>query len=350
MRGFTVLCTLVALSAAAPQQGYQYAAQSSDGQLQFSGVSSSTAEALKDLQTVMAVQSANLGPNFELGKVAGAASATAFLGQPQPRYLPAVSSVQQQQQVPKLQQQQVQQQISLQQQQRVQQPQQIALQQQQIPQQSSQQQQLVEPKTVITKRFFLHAAPEDAEEEVQERHITIGKARKSYNVVFIKSSNKAAKKASIKITPAANEEKTVIYVLNKKQDAADIDAQVYEPATTTTKPEVFFIKYKTAEEAAHAQQTIQAQYDALGGSTQVSNEGVAPVSSVIGSLEVAKQAEAATGGNNEAAQVSRGAQAEELVKSAGVQSQGERLTAQVQLSQSANANNAYLPPVRYYYR
>ncbi|XP_017478625.1 PREDICTED: mediator of RNA polymerase II transcription subunit 15, partial [Rhagoletis zephyria] len=348
MRGFTVLCTLVALSAAAPQQGYQYAAQSSDGRLQFSGVSSSTAEALKDLQTVMAVQTANLRPNFELGKVAGAASAAASLGQPQPRYLPAVSTVQQQlqqqQQVQQLQQQQVQQKISLQQQQRVQQPQQIALQQQQIPQQSSQQQQLVEPKTVITKRFFLHAAPEDAEEEVQERHITIGKARKSYNVVFIKSSNKAAKKASIKITPAANEEKTVIYVLNKKQDAADIDAQVYEPATTTTKPEVFFIKYKTAEEAAHAQQAIQAQYDALGGSAQFSNEGVAPVSSVIGSLEVAKQAKASTGGNDEAAQVSRGAQAEELVKSAGVQSQGERLTAQAQLSQSANANNAYLPP------
>ncbi|XP_054735906.1 pupal cuticle protein 36 [Anastrepha obliqua] len=137
---------------------------------------------------------------------------------------------------------------------------------------------------VVSKRFFIHTAPEDADEQYQEKHITVGVPRKNYNVVFIKSPNRAHKKASIKITPAINEDKTVIYVLNKKTDGTDIDAQVLEQPAVTTKPEVFFIKYKTAEEAQHAQQEIQAQYDALGGSSQVTDEGVAPVSSVIGSL------------------------------------------------------------------
>ncbi|XP_017481540.1 PREDICTED: uncharacterized protein LOC108370670 [Rhagoletis zephyria] len=139
-------------------------------------------------------------------------------------------------------------------------------------------------QAIISKRFFIHTAPEENDEQYQEKHITIGAPRKNYNVVFIKSPHRSHKKASIKITPATNEEKTVIYVLNKKTDGTEIDAQVLEQPSVTTKPEVFFIKYKTAEEAQHAQQEIQAQYDALGGSSQVTDEGVAPVSSVIGSL------------------------------------------------------------------
>ncbi|XP_014091904.2 pupal cuticle protein 36 [Bactrocera oleae] len=139
-------------------------------------------------------------------------------------------------------------------------------------------------QAVVSKRFFIHTAPEDAEEQYQEKHVTVGVPRKNYNVVFIKAPNRSQKKASIKITPAINEEKTVIYVLNKKTDGTDIDAQVLEQPTVTTKPEVFFIKYKTAQEAQHAQQEIQAQYDALGGSSQITDEGVIPVSSVIGSL------------------------------------------------------------------
>ncbi|XP_037943743.1 uncharacterized protein LOC119676577 [Teleopsis dalmanni] len=148
-------------------------------------------------------------------------------------------------------------------------------------QQHHQQQQ---QQAVVSKRFYIHSAPEDGEDEYKEQHITVGVPKKNYNVVFIKAPQKAHKKTAIKISPAVNEEKTVIYVLNKKADSSDIQAEVIEHASPTSKPEVFFIKYKTAEEAAHAQQQIQAQYDALGGSSQVTDEGVAPVTSVIGSL------------------------------------------------------------------
>uniref|UniRef100_A0A1I8NXF2 DUF243 domain-containing protein n=1 Tax=Stomoxys calcitrans TaxID=35570 RepID=A0A1I8NXF2_STOCA len=142
---------------------------------------------------------------------------------------------------------------------------------------------------VITKRFFIHSAPEDEDTEIDQRDIVVGAPRKNFNVVFIKSSSARQHKAKIRVIPAVNEDKTVIYVLTKKSDRAEIDAHVVEPATTTTKPEVFFIKYKTNEEAKHAQRNIQAQYDRLGGSSIVSDEGVAPISSVIGSLDGSKQ-------------------------------------------------------------
>ncbi|KAH8315158.1 hypothetical protein KR059_012125, partial [Drosophila kikkawai] len=147
---------------------------------------------------------------------------------------------------------------------------------QQVQQVQQQQQQ-----AIVSKRFFIHSAPEEAE-DYKERHITVGVPKRNYNVVFIKSPQRNNKK-TIKISPAANEEKTVIYVLSKKGES-DVQAEVVEQASSTSKPEVFFIKYKTSEEAAHAQQQIQAQYDALGGSSQLTDEGVAPVTSVIGAL------------------------------------------------------------------
>ncbi|XP_061386733.1 uncharacterized protein LOC133321666 [Musca vetustissima] len=190
-------------------------------------------------------------------------------------------------------------------------------------------------QAIVSKRFFIHSAPEDVEEDTQEKHITIGVPKKNYNVVFIKSPSKSTKKTSIKISPAPTEEKTVIYVLNKKTDASDIQAEVVEHPTTTAKPEVFFIKYKTNEEAAHAQEQIQAQYDALGGSSQVSDEGVAPVSSVIGAL-----GNAAAGGDINSG-VNTGSVAIGGVQSAGGNFAG--VSAGHAGVQQTNSN-AYLPP------
>lgn len=193
-----------------------------------------------------------------------------------------------------------------------------------------------QPQAIVSKRFFIHSAPEDVEEDQQEKHITVGVPKKNYNVVFIKSPSKSSKKTSIKISPAPTEEKTVIYVLNKKTDASDVQAEVIEHPTTTAKPEVFFIKYKTNEEAAHAQEQIQAQYDALGGSSQVSDEGVAPVTSVIGALG---NAAAAAGGD-----INAGAHAGAL---GGVQSAGGNFAGvsagHAGVQQQTNGN-AYLPP------
>ncbi|XP_075158982.1 uncharacterized protein LOC142232149 [Haematobia irritans] len=138
---------------------------------------------------------------------------------------------------------------------------------------------------LITKRFYIHSAPEEEDVEISHKDIIVGAPRKNYNVVFIKSVADKQQKAKIRIIPALNEDKTVIYVLTKKSEQAQIETHVEEPATTTSKPEVFFIKYKTNEEAEHAQRKIQAEYDHLGGSSIISDEGISPISSVIGSLD-----------------------------------------------------------------
>ncbi|KAH8359481.1 hypothetical protein KR093_006979, partial [Drosophila rubida] len=183
---------------------------------------------------------------------------------------------------------------------------------------------------IVSKRFFIHSAPEDVEEEYKERHITVGVPKRNYNVVFIKSPQRSNKKTSIKISPAVNEDKTVIYVLSKKADSSDVQAEVVEQASSTSKPEVFFIKYKTNEEAAHAQQQIQAQYDALGGSSQLTDEGVAPVTSVIGAL-----------GNGDATAASAGT----AVGSTGIGASAGQVIAQHSgASHGQSTSNAYLPP------
>ncbi|XP_073819969.1 uncharacterized protein [Musca autumnalis] len=140
---------------------------------------------------------------------------------------------------------------------------------------------------IVTKRFFTYSAPEDDEPEIIQRDIVLGAPRKTYNVVFIRAPVAKQHKAKIRIIPSINEDKTVIYLLAKKVDAPVVETYVEEPVTTTAKPEVFFIKYRTNKEAEHVQHHIQAKFDHLGGNTHVSDEGVAPITSVIGSLDAA---------------------------------------------------------------
>ncbi|XP_034115233.1 putative uncharacterized transmembrane protein DDB_G0290641 [Drosophila albomicans] len=282
MRGFIVLC-LTAVAFAAPQ-GYNY----------------------------------NPGPSaFGSGLSAASGSGATFF-----------QAAQQQQVAPQQHYQQAQQQVQQQQQQFFQQQASVQVhsghhqqQQQQVEQQHQQ--------PIVSKRFFIHSAPEDVDEEYKERHITVGVPKRNYNVVFIKSPQRSNKKTSIKISPAINEDKTVIYVLSKKADSSDVQAEVVEQASSTSKPEVFFIKYKTNEEAAHAQQQIQAQYDALGGSSQLTDEGVAPVTSVIGAL-----------GNGDAAATATAVGSTGI----GASSAGQVITHNAGSAHAQGTSNAYLPP------
>ncbi|EDW00332.1 uncharacterized protein LOC6565386 [Drosophila grimshawi] len=138
---------------------------------------------------------------------------------------------------------------------------------------------------IINKKFYLVSAPEDRGNDGKVKHLVLGRPQKNYRVVFIKAP--AGDNGNVKYSAefAPQEEKTVIYVLSKKDN--DLDAgDIATPAPTQpSKPEVFFIKYKTDEEANHAQKEIQGQYDKLGGTNEYQEENNAPITSVIGSLE-----------------------------------------------------------------
>uniref|UniRef100_T1GP61 Uncharacterized protein n=1 Tax=Megaselia scalaris TaxID=36166 RepID=T1GP61_MEGSC len=68
--------------------------------------------------------------------------------------------------------------------------------------------------------------------------------------------------------------------------SAAIESYLEElPALFGLRMIIFYgLLYKTPEEAAHAQNEIQRQYDVLGGQSQVTNEGNAPVTDVSGAL------------------------------------------------------------------
>lgn len=112
---------------------------------------------------------------------------------------------------------------------------------------------------IVTKHFYVHAAPEEPEEQTGPRYVQVGRSRKTYKVIFIKAPSYDSSARVIPVLPQ-NEEKTVVYVLSKKPDFNQ-DIQIPEqPVTEPPKPEVFFIKYKTQQEAENARNQIQGMH------------------------------------------------------------------------------------------
>lgn len=56
-----------------------------------------------------------------------------------------------------------------------------------------------------------------------------------------------------------NEEKTIVYVLSKKPTIEQNIELPELPVTEPSKPQVFFIKYRTQAEAEQTQQSIQGE-------------------------------------------------------------------------------------------
>lgn len=109
---------------------------------------------------------------------------------------------------------------------------------------------------IVTKHFYVHAAPEEPEEESSPKYVPLGRSQTTYKIIFIKAPEFGSKSRIIPILPQ-NEEKTIVYVLSKKpQFSENIELPEFKPKEPI-KPEVFFIKYKTQKEAEQAQQSIQ---------------------------------------------------------------------------------------------
>ncbi|ALC45602.1 TwdlC [Drosophila busckii] len=106
-------------------------------------------------------------------------------------------------------------------------------------------------ETRVHKHIYVHVPPKDFEEEdaVQPRvHHEVGPKQKHYKIVFIKAPSAPALRPPVVPPPPQNEEKTLIYVLHKKPEQEQ-DIVIPTPAPTKpSKPEVYFIKYKTKKE------------------------------------------------------------------------------------------------------
>lgn len=83
---------------------------------------------------------------------------------------------------------------------------------------------------------------------MHRRPITFAPPQKHYKIVFIKAPAPPAPTAPVIPIQPQNEEKTLVYVLVKRPDEQP-DIVVPTPAPTQpSKPEVYFIRYKTQKQ------------------------------------------------------------------------------------------------------
>ncbi|XP_033241077.1 keratin, type I cytoskeletal 10 [Drosophila pseudoobscura] len=205
---------------------------------------------------------------------------------------------------------------------------------------------------IIHKQFFTVAAPEEHENLERAKHLVIGRPQKNYRVVFIKAPSSSNANVKLSAEYAPKEEKTVIYVLSKKDNQLEVNDIATPAPTVPSKPEVFFIKYKTEAEASHAQQQIQAEYDRIEGTSEHSDGGVAPAQSVVGILDGGALGSASSGSSQYAAGggSSSGGSAGGYTSSTGGSAVGSigGYTTTVSGGSSGGHNNAqsatYLPP------
>ncbi|XP_058977489.1 keratin, type I cytoskeletal 9-like [Musca domestica] len=144
---------------------------------------------------------------------------------------------------------------------------------------------------LVHKQFITVSAPEDNQNLEMTKHLVIGRPQKNYRVVFIKAPSSSNANVKLSAEYAPQEEKTVIYVLSKNDNNLEVSDIATPAPTVPSKPEIFFIKYKTEEEAQHAQRQIQgrslplsAEYDKIEGSSEHTDAGIAPQQSVVGIL------------------------------------------------------------------
>ncbi|XP_049819358.1 titin [Aethina tumida] len=103
--------------------------------------------------------------------------------------------------------------------------------------------------TQVHKHVYVHVAPEEPEEQRQRQQLPIGPPQKHYKIIFIKAPSPPTYSAPIIPVQPQNEEKTLVYVLVKKpEDPQEVVIPTVAP-TKPSKPEVYFIKYKTQKEA-----------------------------------------------------------------------------------------------------
>lgn len=90
--------------------------------------------------------------------------------------------------------------------------------------------------------------PEEHDDDQPPQVIDSPPPKKHYKLIFIKAPEPPKQKAPIIQPQNQDEHKTLVYVLVKKPDPAPQIILPEQEPTESTKPEVYFIKYKKNEE------------------------------------------------------------------------------------------------------
>lgn len=128
----------------------------------------------------------------------------------------------------------------------------------------------------VEKHIYVHVPPDDLEERGHQhvhQQLPAAQPKKHYKIIFIKAPNQQP--STNVYTQLAQqqqtEEKTLVYVLVKKPDEPTIqDIQQIQNTYKPSKPEVYFIKYKTHKENEGASQNV-GNVDLTSGNFQGSD-------------------------------------------------------------------------------
>lgn len=112
--------------------------------------------------------------------------------------------------------------------------------------------------TLVHKHIYVHVPPPDPEDELRTAQSQLAPTvipQKHYKIIFIKAPSNPAPPVQQQqqlALAAQNQEKTIVYVLVKKpeQDTNELAAASSPIGVTapSSKPEVYFIKYKTQKD------------------------------------------------------------------------------------------------------
>ncbi|KAG5885674.1 hypothetical protein JTB14_001956 [Gonioctena quinquepunctata] len=135
---------------------------------------------------------------------------------------------------------------------------------------------------IVQKHVYVHVPPPETDFPAPRKPITVAPPQKHYKIIFIKAPTPPTPTAPIIPAQPQNEEKTLVYVLVKKPEP-EPEITIPTPAPTQpSKPEVYFIRYKTQKEEGGYPASGQpdSSYGApTGGATGPSSEYGAPRSS-----------------------------------------------------------------------
>ena len=96
-------------------------------------------------------------------------------------------------------------------------------------------------KPIINRQIFVFSAPP---QKVEVRSPPpVPKPKINYNIVFVRVPEQAAQYKPIVVPPP--QQKTLVYVLNKRPDSAE--QEIIEVTSKTSKPEVYFVNYDEGE-------------------------------------------------------------------------------------------------------
>lgn len=100
----------------------------------------------------------------------------------------------------------------------------------------------------VHKHVYVHVPPPEPEYHAPRKQIQVAAPQKHYKIIFIKAPAPPVPTVPVIPLQPQNEEKTLVYVLVKKPEEAP-EIHIPTPAPTQpSKPEVYFIRYKTQKE------------------------------------------------------------------------------------------------------